>query len=128
MSAPRPEEAERRALEILGLARRAGRVALGTRAVREAGAEGRLRCVLLARDAGHNARDRLGKTATGEGVRVLRVSSRSTLAAALGRDDLVTVGVTDEGFARLVSELLPEEGAVATRGSAPDPEGTGRED
>lgn len=131
MSAPTPEEAERRALEILGLARRAGRVELGTRAVREAGAEGRLLCVILAEDAGGNARGRLERVVGGDRVRLLRVSSRRRLGAALGREDLVTVGVTDEGFARLVAGLLPEEtgaGAAAAGGSGPGQDGPGRRD
>jgi len=129
MSAPTPEEAERRALEILGLARRAGRVELGTRAVQEAGAEGRLRCVLLAEDAGGSARGRLSRALRDGEVTLLRVSSRRRLGAALGREDLVTAGVTDEGFARLVAGLLPEEAeADAADGPGPGPDGPGRED
>lgn len=129
MSAPRPDEAERRALELLGLARRAGRVVLGTQAVREAGAAGRLRSVLLAEDAGASARGRLGSALDARGVTVLRVSSRTKLAAALGREDLVTAGVTDEGFARKLAELLESEpGAEAAGRGEAGPEGPGQED
>jgi len=129
MSAPRPDESERRALELLGLARRAGRVVLGTRAVREAGAAGRLRSVLLAADAGAGARGRLGAALGAGGVTVLRVSSRRRLADALGREDLVTAGVTDEGFARRLAELLESDpGAEAPGRGGAGPEGLGRED
>lgn len=129
MSAPRPDEAERRALELLGLALRAGRVVIGTRAVREAGAAGRLRSVLLAEDAGAGARGRLGAALGARGVTALRVSSRKKLAAALGREDLVTAGVTDEAFARRLAELLERDpGAEAAGPGEAGPEGRGRED
>jgi ribosomal protein L7Ae-like RNA K-turn-binding protein len=115
MSPPATEDRELRALTTLGLARRADRVAIGTRAVKQAAAAGELRVVLVAADAGPGARKRLGAVLRLEGVDVLRVGSRRRLGRALGRDDLVVAGVTDEGFAALLAERLPLD-----RGAAPD--------
>jgi len=117
MSRRRGDPGEVRALETVGLARRAGRLVLGTRAVLEASATGKLRAVVLARDASPGARDRLGAALRSGGVPVLAVSSRERLAAALGREDLVVAGVTDVGFAGRLAELLPAGGGAEARRS-----------
>lgn len=130
MSAARLEDAERRALQTLGLARRAGRAVLGTRAVQEAGASGQLRAVLVADDAGGRALERLEGAMASGNVAVLRVSSRQRLGEALGREDLVAAGVTDTGFAGLLAELLPmaaDARASAARRRKAGPGGHGRE-
>lgn len=103
----RPGEAG--ALSALGLARRAGRAAVGTRAVREAAAAGRLELLVLARDAGGNARGRLGRSLTEAGAPVLECGTRAALGAALGRGPTVAVGVTDPGLASRIVRALEEK-------------------
>lgn len=116
MSPRATEDREHRGLTTLGLARRAGRVAIGTRAVQQAAAAGELRAVILAADAGPGARKRLQGVLRAGGVDVLSVGSRRRLGRALGRDDLVVAGVTDEGFAALLGERLPlDPGEVPDR-------------
>jgi ribosomal protein L7Ae-like RNA K-turn-binding protein len=107
MSPRSTDDREQRALATLGLARRAGRVAIGTRAVQQALAAGELRAVLVAADAAPGARKRLRTVLSSDEVDVLSVGSRTRLGRALGRDDLVVAGVTDEGFAALLAERLP---------------------
>jgi ribosomal protein L7Ae-like RNA K-turn-binding protein len=123
MDVPRAERAEVRALETLGLARRAGFAIPGTRAVVEAFRGGDLRAIVLAGDASARARDRLSAVLGAADVRVLDVASRRRLGAALGRDDLVVVGVTDEGFAGLLADLLPLHGSEVGGGVAGGPDG-----
>ncbi len=95
-----PEEA---ALRAVGMARRAGCIEVGTRAVREAGRAGRLAAVLLARDASANARERLRLA---QGARVRVCGDRAALGAAVGRAPVAALGITEPGLAGLVLEAL----------------------
>lgn len=93
--------AERGALQILGLARRAGRAAVGTRAVLTAARSGRLEALIVAHDASPNAIDRV-RGATRR-VPIVRCGTRETLGLALGRGAVAVVGVTDREFARRIA-------------------------
>jgi ribosomal protein L7Ae-like RNA K-turn-binding protein len=86
---------EASALQAVGVARRAGRVEIGTRAVRQAGREGRLAAILVARDASDNARERL-----------VVCGDRSALGRAVGRGPVAALGITAPGLAGLVLEAL----------------------
>lgn len=99
-----------RLLEALGLARRAGRLVVGARAVREAAEKGELRLTVVAADAGGNALDRLG--AIRERSPVVRAVDRRSLGRALGRAAVVAAGVTDAGLAGKIRRLAASaEGA-----------------
>lgn len=93
-------------MRVLGLARRAGAAAVGTRAVREAARAGRLRAVLLARDAAPNARRRLGAVLSAPDVLVVECGDRRALGASVGRGPVAVVGVTEAGLARRVTARL----------------------
>lgn len=93
------ETADSRRLQLVGLARRAGRVVAGTQAVREAGRRGDLRLLLIARDATDNARRRVRGAASDRAVATLRCGTRETLGRAIGRAGVAVVGVTDPGLA-----------------------------
>lgn len=101
-----PPRRERDALAALGIARRAGAAAVGTRAVREAARAGRLRAIVLARDAAPNARSRLSSILADGGLHVLECGSRQSLGAAVGKGPTVVVGVTDRGLADRVMASL----------------------
>ena len=107
-----PREAER--LGLLGLARRAGWAAVGTRAVREAGRAGRLAAVVLAGDAAENARLRLGGLLGRGDVPLLEVADRARLGAAVGKGPVAVVGVMDAGIAR---RLLATDRAPGVAGA-----------
>ena len=87
---------------MLGIARRAGRVALGTRAVAMAARRGRLALLVVAGDASRGALDRLPPRAR-QASRVT-VASRRALGRALGRNGIAVVGVTDVALARRILE------------------------
>lgn len=86
-------------LGLLGLARRAGRAAIGTRAVEEAGREGRLAAVVFATDATENARRRVCGRLSGGTVPCVELADRVRLGAAVGKGPVAVVGLTDTGFA-----------------------------
>jgi ribosomal protein L7Ae-like RNA K-turn-binding protein len=94
--------AERQVLQLVGLARRAGRAVAGTQAVRDAGRRGELAAVLLAEDATDNA---------------LTCGTRETLGNAVGRKGAVVVGIADPGFARRILSVGPS-GAAMGAGAA----------
>ena len=98
------ERADRDRLALLGLAQRAGRAVVGTRAIRTAARSGSVRVLVVARDAAPNAVERVRGAAAG--LRVVRLGTRQTLGRAVGRDSVALVGVTDTGFAgRLAAGL-----------------------
>lgn len=100
------ERSERAALRAVGMARRAGCVAVGARAVREAGRDRRLALILLARDASANSRERLQRLHARSGARLVICGDRSSLGAAVGRGPTATLGVTERGLAGLVLKKL----------------------
>jgi ribosomal protein L7Ae-like RNA K-turn-binding protein len=105
---------EASALQAVGVARRAGRVEIGTRAVRQAGREGRLAAILVARDASDNARERFERVRLNTGAELVVCGDRSALGRAVGRGPVAALGITAPGLAGLVLEALQpgREGAV----------------
>lgn len=99
-------------LGLLGLARRAGRLAVGGSEVRALVARGRCPLVILARDAGADQRARLARLGPLRGVMADAVG-RAELARALGRRELVVVAVDDPHFIAGI-EALSAGGGDAT--------------
>jgi len=98
---------ERAALSLVGLAHRAGRLAVGTHAVKDAARLGELEAVVMARDATDNARERVLPLMKACGVPVVTCDSAAALGRAVGRPRLVVVGLKDAGFAGRVLAALP---------------------
>ena len=102
-------EVERSALRMVGLAMRAGRLVLGTTAVREAARHGKLSGALIATDATANARNRLLPLLDAMDVPVASCATTRKLGLAVGKERLAVVGITDVGFARRIMADLPVE-------------------
>ena len=104
---------QQRLLNRLGLEKRSGTLILGGDRVREALAKGKIFAVLHAADARPDGSDRLDGMARavgeslGETIIHRRVPvSREVLSAALGRDNVVHMGLTDTGAAaRVLADL-----------------------
>ncbi len=100
---------ERRCLDLIGLARRAGQVVAGFEKVRERLARHEVAVLLVARDASANARRRF-RHLPPETVR-FETLDRTALGAALGRPEAVYVALAPGRLARrLVTELSRLEG------------------
>jgi ribosomal protein L7Ae-like RNA K-turn-binding protein len=96
---------------LLGLARRAGRLSMGSRETRLGLRRGEIRLVLLAEDASPRDRERLIRVAVEEEVPSHVVGSRAALGAAIGREEVAVVGVRDRGMAEaLVARLSSSQG------------------
>lgn len=102
------------ALQAVGVARRAGCVEVGTRAVRQAGREGRLAAILVARDASANVRERFERVRLNTGADFAVCGDRDALGRAVGRGPVAAVGITSPGLAELVLDALQpgREGAL----------------
>ena len=61
---------------------------------------GKLRCVVLAQDAGQRTMEKVTRLAEALGIPVLRGPVASELGAGLGRPAVQAVGVTDRALAR----------------------------
>ena len=118
MSAPSPPTIAK-LLGLLGLAQRAGKLAVGATAVEGLIHRGRRPVVIVAEDAGSALLRRLQSQGPERCV-LVRAASRHELGKALGRDQVAAVAVTDRGFVNGIVKL----GLVQTSRPAPEREGT----
>lgn len=114
---------ETRILGLLGLARRSGRAVVGARALGDAARSGRLAALVVAGDAGANARRRL----PGPMREVTRVelADRARLGAAVGRRAAAAIGLTDPDLAARVVALAGAGGPRSRAGRPPRPGAAG---
>lgn len=103
-----------RALNLLGLAARAGSVLPGTERVREAARHDGVAFVILAADASENSRGKLVPLLQVRRIPFLILFERDRLGAAIGKPPLSAVGITDPELARRLRELLAGTGVVGT--------------
>lgn len=95
-------------LSLLGLARRAGRLALGNEAVMEAIRKGSVKLVVLAGDLSPRTADGIRRAAAEERLEVLELkASMDELGMALGKRTGV-IAVNDAGFAKKIAALQQE--------------------
>jgi len=104
---------ERAALDRLGLESRSGGLLTGAEKIETAARSGKLQLLLHAADAGTDGNRKLdqawrvGSDREGEDVRGLALPvPRTILAVALGRQNVVHIGLTDPDAARRVGEAL----------------------
>lgn len=99
-----------RALELLGLARRAGVLEKGIWPTQSAVKDGRACLVLLAQDASEVQRNKVLKLLSHRDTPRMILGSRVELGAAVGSAPVSALAVTETGFAnRLVSQLANSE-------------------
>lgn len=96
-------------LSLLGLAKRARRVAPGETAVQEALTDHKAKAVFLACDAAENSADRLKNRMSGSRALLVETPfTKDQLGAALGLAGTAMAAVLDAGFAyQLAQKLLP---------------------
>lgn len=97
--------AERRLLDLLGLAARAGSVVFGTDGVRRGIREGGVGFVLLAEDGSPTQHRKLVPLLEAKGVPYRILLDQERLGAAIGRAPVSAVGLTGQSFARRAAEL-----------------------
>ena len=99
--------ADRKALGLLGLARRAGKLGCGEAGTRKSVHSGEAKLILLAADASRNAAKRAEGFARSAGVSLLRLDAdQAALCSAAGVSGGVIFAVCDEGLAAAVLKKL----------------------
>lgn len=86
-------------MQWLGLAMRAGRLALGNEAVMAAVRGGKAKLVLLAADGGGNTSKKYRDKCAFYNIPMIDVFERAELGRACGRSQMVVIALTDPGFA-----------------------------
>ena len=103
------DERARRLCGLLGLARRAGKLAVGASAVERLVHGGEKPLVVLASDAGASLRGSVERWEPVEGV-VADILTSDEMAEAMGRQKLAVMAVADPGFVRgILKNLKPDE-------------------
>lgn len=98
-----------KALSLLGLMRRAGKIELGEMNVGAAVREKRAKLILLTPDAGANARDRAESFARSRGIPLVELPfMKDEFSRGVGKANTVMAAVTDWGFAKAFINDLGE--------------------
>lgn len=97
---------EAKVAALLGLARRAGKVAVGDLAVREALERGRAALVVIAADAGQSTQDRFDRLCSRAGQRPVTAGTKAEIGAAIGQEEKAVLAVTDQHFASGIRAAL----------------------
>jgi uncharacterized protein len=103
---PLPPDPERAVLDLLGLAARAGSVVVGIDRVRKAVRDGKVRRVILASDAAEGQVGKLVPLLEARRVPYHHRFDQARLGAALGRDPVSAVGISNVSLERRVAELI----------------------
>ncbi|MDR0445529.1 MAG: ribosomal L7Ae/L30e/S12e/Gadd45 family protein [Oscillospiraceae bacterium] len=98
-----------RALSLLGIAKKAGRLEIGTASVTEALRRGKARLILSAADSSDPSKRRARAAAKAAGVVYAELdATKEELAGIIGRGLPGTIAVTDAGLAFSVASRLSE--------------------
>ena len=93
-------------LNLLGLARKANKIVLGTDAVIMALAKEKIKLIIVATDASDKTYDKLDKKAYFYHIIIKKIYKTSELSEALGIPLVKVIGLTDEGFTKaLLKEI-----------------------
>lgn len=106
----RPKTSPDPALQLLGLATRAGATVPGTERVKDAVRASGALLVLVASDLTPTGEDKLVPLLEGRGVPYVTRYTRLELGTAVGRSPLAAVAVTQAGFADRLKALLDPSG------------------
>lgn len=97
-------------LSLLGLVKRAGRLAGGEFSVDRAVKQGTARIVIVAADASDNTHKKFINMCTFYQVPCYLYASKEDLGHALGRDIQASVAILDDGFADAIEKLMKQAG------------------
>ncbi|GAA3406570.1 YlxQ family RNA-binding protein [Paenibacillus hodogayensis] len=101
-----------KALSFLGLAMRAGKLAIGDEGALKAVRSGQARLVVLAEDASDNTRKKFQDKCAHYNVDLVECFDRYELGAAIGKEARVLVAVVDAGFAQKIKSFLVKPSEV----------------
>lgn len=97
-----------KALSALGMAMRAGQLVTGDETVLKAIRAGKAHLVLVAGDASANTKKKFADKCLTFGAKIIVAYTRAELGAAIGKEERVIIGVTERGFAKLISSHMSD--------------------
>ena len=125
------EQNGKRLRGIIGLAKRAGALAIGTEAVIEAVRKGKAKLVLAACDVSENTAKRLQDKASYRGVPLERIPiGMGELGRLIGKDHAAAVALLQEGFVRSYRKAIqdPADPPAVSSNTLSNPERNGYTD
>lgn len=103
------QQLNEQALQLLGMAQRARKLATGEELVLNAVREGNVALIILAGDASERTQKTVTNKATYYKVPIIYAKDRYALGRVIGKEARVVVGVTDEGFAQALIKKLDHQ-------------------
>lgn len=97
---------QNKALSMLGLAKRAGKVVSGEYSVEKAGKSGKAYLVIVAEDASANTRKNFTDMCTYYKLPLIFTGTKETLGHAIGCEFRACAAVTDRGFAQSIEQCV----------------------
>lgn len=96
-----------KALNLLGLAMRAGKIVAGTETVIADLSKSKLKMVIIANDLHENTLEKVNRACQKSNVQVVNVFSAAELEHAIGKKRKV-LGLTDNGFSKALVKRINE--------------------
>lgn len=96
-----------KALNLLGLAMRAGKIVLGTETVIADLRKNKINVIVLASDLHENSVEKVMRAAKNANVKIIDLFSAAELEHAIGKKRKV-LGLTDAGFYKALTKLINE--------------------
>ena len=93
-------------MNYLGLARRAGKVVMGTDGVIQSMSGHKMVLILLATDASVATIDKIEKKGFFYHIPVIKIFSTEELSQATGHHNLKVMGICDHGFAKVIQREI----------------------
>lgn len=98
-------------LKFMGLAMRAGKIVSGMDAVLAELRAGRVKLLILAEDISFNSLEKILNVIEKNGLKdteAFRFATGEELGAAIGKSDRAVIAITEQEFAKRLSEMLEE--------------------
>ncbi|GEK32521.1 YlxQ family RNA-binding protein [Kurthia sibirica] len=99
---------EQAILNLLGIAARARQVVSGEEQVVKEVRGQTAKLVIISTDASKNTQKKLRDKCNSYSVKLFEFSTRDALGHATGREERVSLAITDHGFAKKLKQLLTE--------------------
>lgn len=106
-------------IKNLGLAFRAGKVVSGTDTVIEKLRKKQLHLILLASDASDNTKKKINDKAKTYETKVIETYDSQTISISIGKSNIKVIGITDEGFSKIIDWFGKESEIMAKKPMKP---------
>lgn len=100
-----------KALNLLGLMTRAGKIVTGEELIIKSIQESKIKLLLIANDCGKNTKKKLIDKCDYYKVEKVEHFTIEEISKSIGRENRVAVGITDTGFSKKLVELIKDREA-----------------